>query len=56
MWRNRKMAKDINPKSKITIFHEGVFEHNIDSFLDGVDIYVYSLDFFAYQPELNAEA
>ena len=41
------MAKDINPQSKITTFPEGVFEHNIDAFLEGVDIYVDSLDFFA---------
>lgn len=44
-----RMAKDINPESNITTFPEGVFEHNIDAFLDGVDIYVDSLDFFALQ-------
>jgi molybdopterin/thiamine biosynthesis adenylyltransferase len=43
------MAKDINPESQITIFPDGVFEHNIDAFLDGVDIYVDSLDFFALE-------
>lgn len=44
-----KMAKDINPESKITTFPDGVFEHNVDAFLDGVDIYVDSLDFFALE-------
>jgi molybdopterin/thiamine biosynthesis adenylyltransferase len=44
-----RMAKDINPESNITTFPKGVFEHNIDAFLDGVDIYVDSLDFFALE-------
>ncbi|MBL4630246.1 MAG: ThiF family adenylyltransferase, partial [Paraglaciecola sp.] len=44
-----RMAKDINPESQITTFPDGVFEHNIDAFLDGVDIYVDSLDFFALE-------
>ena len=44
-----RMAKDINPESNITTFPEGVFTHNIDEFLDGVDIYVDSLDFFALE-------
>lgn len=43
------MAKDINPQANITSFPEGIFEHNVDAFLDGVDLYVDSLDFFALE-------
>lgn len=43
------MARDINPQAKIRSFPEGINEHNVDSFLDGVDIYVDSLDFFALE-------
>ncbi len=42
-----RMAKDINPNANITVFPEGIFTHNVDSFLDGVDLYVDALDFFA---------
>ena len=42
-----RMAHDINPTAKIKVFPEGVFEHNIDEFLEGVDLYVDALDFFA---------
>lgn len=44
-----RMAKDINPESDIKIFPEGIFEHNVEDFLEGVDLYVDSLDFFALQ-------
>lgn len=43
------MAKDINPESNITTFPDGVFEHNVDAFLEDVDVYVDSLDFFALE-------
>ena len=43
----KEIAKDINPESEILSFPEGIFEHNVDEFLDGVDLYVDSLDFFA---------
>lgn len=42
-----RMAKDINPDAKIISFQEGVFEHNVDEFLEGIDLYVDALDFFA---------
>jgi len=42
-----EMAQDINPEAEIKSFPDGVFEHNVDDFLEGVDIYVDSLDFFA---------
>ncbi len=45
----KKQALDINPDSQITLFKEGVTEKNIDAFLEGVDIYVDSVDFFAFE-------
>lgn len=42
-----EVAKDINPEAEIKSFPEGIFEHNVDEFLDGVDVYVDSLDYFA---------
>jgi molybdopterin/thiamine biosynthesis adenylyltransferase len=44
----KSMALDINPELKIAVFEEGVGDHNIDAFLDGVDLYVDGLDFFAF--------
>ena len=43
------IAKDINPESTIKSFPEGIFAHNVDEFLAGVDIYVDALDFFALE-------
>ncbi|WP_333607886.1 ThiF family adenylyltransferase [Arsukibacterium sp.] len=42
-----QMLKDINPQVKLSEFAEGVNEHNAEVFLEGVDLYVDSLDFFA---------
>jgi molybdopterin/thiamine biosynthesis adenylyltransferase len=42
-----EMAKDINPELDMGCFPEGVSPANLDEFLDGVDLYVDSLDFFA---------
>jgi molybdopterin/thiamine biosynthesis adenylyltransferase len=42
-----RMARDINPEADIKSFPKGVFEHNVDEFLEGVDLYVDALDFFA---------
>jgi len=44
-----RMAKDINPEASIISFPEGIFEHNVDEFLEGVDLYVDALDFFALE-------
>ena len=41
-------ARDINPDLQIGLFAEGVNASNIDDFLDGVDLYVDGLDFFAF--------
>lgn len=43
------VAKDINPEAEIKSFPEGIFEHNVDEFLEDVDVYVDSLDYFALQ-------
>jgi molybdopterin/thiamine biosynthesis adenylyltransferase len=43
-----RMARDINPEVEVEIFSEGVDESNLRSFLEGCDLYVDSLDFFAF--------
>jgi molybdopterin/thiamine biosynthesis adenylyltransferase len=42
------MAKDINPTLDVKAFPNGVTRENLDDFLDGVDVYVDGLDFFAF--------
>ena len=42
-----ELAQDINPELNLLTFPEGVTDENIDRFLDDVDLYVDSLDFFA---------
>ncbi|CAN7382831.1 MULTISPECIES: ThiF family adenylyltransferase [Duganella] len=42
------MARDINPQLHITRFPGGVNDHNMSAFLEGVDLYVDGLDFFAF--------
>ena len=42
-------AEDINPELKIKRFADGVTPRNLDDFLEGVDIYIDGLDFFAFQ-------
>lgn len=44
-----QMARDINPDVEISEFAQGVTPENIDEFLQGVDVYVDGLDFFALQ-------
>ena len=44
-----EMAGQINPELDIKVFGEGVNAGNLDAFLDGVDLYVDGLDFFAFQ-------
>lgn len=44
----QRMALDINPELKITTYPSGVDDSNLDHFLQGVDLYVDSLDFFAF--------
>lgn len=44
-----QQAHDINPELDVTGFAQGVTENNLDAFLEGVDLYVDGLDFFAFQ-------
>ncbi|MCY7313933.1 MAG: ThiF family adenylyltransferase [Pseudoxanthomonas sp.] len=44
-----RMAQDINPTADVRVFGDGVSAANIDAFLDGVDVYVDGLDFFALE-------
>jgi molybdopterin/thiamine biosynthesis adenylyltransferase len=39
---------DINPELDVAGFAEGVTEANLDAFLEGVDLYIDGLDFFAF--------
>ena len=41
-----RMARDINPELELATFDQGITLENMDAFLDGVDLYVDSLDFF----------
>lgn len=43
-----EMARDINPEADLLCFPRGVDEASMDEFLDGVDVYVDGLDFFAF--------
>ncbi len=42
------MVRDINPDLQLKVFEEGVTDQNLEAFLDGVDLYVDGLDFFAF--------
>jgi molybdopterin/thiamine biosynthesis adenylyltransferase len=44
-----ELALDINPELDIKSFPNGVDRSNVDEFLDGVDLYVDGLDFFALE-------
>jgi molybdopterin/thiamine biosynthesis adenylyltransferase len=41
-------ARQINPELRIRRFPQGVSPENMDEFLEGVDVYVDSLDYFAF--------
>lgn len=41
--------KDINPEISVRSFPKGVNESNAEEFLEGVDLYIDSLDFFAIE-------
>jgi len=42
------MAREINPEVDLRTFEDGVTSENLDAFLDGADVYVDGLDFFAF--------
>src|SRR5947207_15925370 len=41
------MARDINPTVELVTFPDGVRASNVDAFLEGADLFVDGLDFFA---------
>jgi len=41
-----RMAKDINPQAQVTQFPDGVTPQNLDSFLEGADLFIDGFDFF----------
>jgi hypothetical protein len=43
-----RMIKDINPEAEVQVFPNGVNRENLGAFLDKVDLYLDSLDFFAF--------
>jgi len=43
-----RMARDVNPELEIKTFPDGINAGNLEEFFDGVDIYIDSLDFFAF--------
>lgn len=43
-----EQALSINPFVQVNSFPEGICENNLDQFLDGVDVVLDSLDFFAF--------
>ena len=44
-----QQAKDINPELELTGFADGITSSNLEEFLDGVDLYIDGLDFFAFE-------
>ncbi|WP_395701292.1 ThiF family adenylyltransferase [Aquabacterium sp.] len=44
-----RVALDINPEAEIRRLDDGVTAQNLDRFLDGVDVYVDGIDFFAIE-------
>lgn len=44
-----EMVRDINPGVELALFPGGVQSDNLDAFLDGADVYVDGLDFFAFE-------
>lgn len=44
----RDMARDINPDVQITGFSDGVTAENVNRFLEGADLFIDGLDFFAF--------
>lgn len=47
-----EQALDINPEISISKFSSGVNANNLAGFLDGVDVYVDGLDFFAFDARI----
>jgi molybdopterin/thiamine biosynthesis adenylyltransferase len=44
-----RMARDVNPELDLRVFSDGVTDGSLGGFLEGVDLYVDGLDFFAFR-------
>lgn len=44
-----RMLRDINPEADVQVFADGVTSGNVAEFMDGVDVYVDGIDFFAME-------
>ena len=44
------MARDINPDVEIASYPDGVNESNVSAFVEGADLFIDGLDFFAFAP------
>lgn len=44
-----EMARDINPELDVRVFDRGLTPDHLDTFLEGVDVYLDGLDFFALE-------
>ncbi|HSJ79840.1 MAG TPA: ThiF family adenylyltransferase [Thiobacillus sp.] len=42
----REFALDVNPETDVRVFPEGIGEHNLADYLDGVDLLIDGIDFF----------
>jgi len=51
-----EMARDVNPELRIKVFSGGVTPENLDDFLDGADLFVDGIDFFAIDIKRRAFA
>jgi len=45
----RRMLLDVNPDCEVTVFGEGINAGNLHAFMQGVNMYVDALDFFAFE-------
>jgi molybdopterin/thiamine biosynthesis adenylyltransferase len=45
----RRMLLDVNPECEVEMFSEGINDANLHAFLEGADMYVDALDFFAFE-------
>jgi len=43
----RSFALDVNPETDVRVFPNGIDEHNLADYLDGVDVLIDAIDFFA---------
>ncbi|MBX3685138.1 MAG: ThiF family adenylyltransferase [Rhodocyclaceae bacterium] len=44
-----EMARDVNPELELSLLPSGLSTESLDAFLEGVDVYVDGLDFFAFE-------